>query len=362
MKRITYIFTGSRITRLDNCNYADEFFYGLRYLKNKHKINIIEFNSKRKYFSKVEHYFSRLFSLPLYIFSINDKQNRKILRETDELYLVSESAAFAALPLLILYKKKYKIKTNLFVMGLYSKKINFSKLKFLHNFFISFLGNYIDKFYFLGKGELEKAKKISKKYNNMEFLPFCIDTDFWNINNLDIKNNEYILFIGNDGNRDYKKVFEIADKMPDKKFVFVTKNKFLVNIKQDNVEVLNGSWGSGAIDDMKLLEIYGKAKLVILPLINTFQPSGQSVALQAMSVGIPVMMSFTDGFWDIKKFSNYENIIFVKNNSTDIWINTINNVYKDTELVEIISKNASILVNKHYSLKNFNSFLEEQIS
>ena len=37
---------------------------------------------------------SRLFSLPLYIFSINDKQNRKILRDTEELYLVSESTAF----------------------------------------------------------------------------------------------------------------------------------------------------------------------------------------------------------------------------------------------------------------------------
>ena len=362
MKRITYIFTGSRINRLGDNNYADEFFYGLRHLKNKHITNIIEFNSKRKYSSKVEHYISRLFSLPLYIFSINDKQNRKILRETEELYLVSESTAFAALPLLILYKKKYKIKTSLFVMGLYSKKINFSKLKFLHNFLISFLGNYIDKFYFLGKGEFEKAKKISKKYNNMEFLPFCIDTNFWNIKNLDIKNNENILFIGNDGNRDYKKVFDIANKMPDKKFVFVTKNKFLTNVKQDNIEVVSGSWGSDAIDDMKLLEIYSKAKLVILPLINTSQPSGQSVALQAMSVGIPVMISFTDGFWDIKKYSNYENIIFVKNNSTDIWINAINDVYKDYELIEIISKNANLLVNKHYSLKNFNSFLEEQIS
>ena len=46
MKRITYIFTGSRINRLGDSNYADEFFYGLRHLKNKHITNIIEFNSK----------------------------------------------------------------------------------------------------------------------------------------------------------------------------------------------------------------------------------------------------------------------------------------------------------------------------
>lgn len=362
MNRITYIFTNSRSNRIDDHNYADEFFYGLRYLKNKHKTNIIEFNSVGKYLSTVEHFISKLFSLPLYIFSINNKQNRKILRETDELFLVSESTAFAALPLLVLYKKKYKIKTNLFVMGLYSKKINFPKLKFLHNFLITFLSNYIDKYYFLGKGELEKAKKISEKHNNMEFLPFCIDTDFWNIENIDLKNNEYVLFVGNDGNRDYKKVFEIAQKMPEKKFIFITKNKILINSNLVNVEVIDGSWGSNEISDLKLLEIYGKAKLVILPLLNTLQPSGQSVSLQAMSLGVPVMISLTDGFWDIEKFSNNKNIIFVENNSVDSWINKINNIYKDPMAIQMISKNAKDLVNTNYSLKKLNNFLANLIT
>ena len=361
MKRITYIFTTSRINRLNDSNYADEFFYGLRYLKNKYKFEIIEFKHIERYSSRVEYFISKLISLPLYIFSINEHQNRKIFKKTDELFLVSESTAFAALPFLVLYKKKYKIKTNLFVMGLYSKKLNYSKFKFLHNLLISFLSNYIDKFYFLGKGELDIAKNISKN-NNMEFLPFCIDTDFWNIKKLNLNNNEYILFIGNDGNRDYKKVFEIAKKMPDKKFVFVTKNKLLINANLDNVEVFDGSWGSDDITDLKLLEIYSKAKLIILPLLNTFQPSGQSVSLQAMSVGIPVMISLTDGFWDIDKFSNNKNIIFIESNSVDSWVNKIDNAYRDNESLQIISKNAKDLVNSEYSLQKLNNFLEEQIS
>lgn len=362
MKRITYIFTTSRINRLNNSDYADEFFYGLRHLKNKYKYEIIEFKHTERYSSRVEYFISKLISLPLYIFSINEYKNRKIFKKTDELFLVSESTAFAALPFLVLYKKKYKIKTNLFVMGLYSKKLNFSKFKFLHNLLISFLSNYIDKFYFLGKGELDRAKNISKNFNNMEFLPFCIDTDFWNIKKLNLNNNKYILFIGNDGNRDYKKVYEIAKKMPDMKFVFVTKNKLLVNANLQNVEVFDGTWGSNNITDLKLLEIYSNAKLVILPLLNTFQPSGQSVSLQAMSLGIPVMISLTDGFWDIEKFSNYKNIIFIESNSSDSWINEINNAYRDNELLQIISKNAKDLVTSNYSLHNLNKFLEEQIS
>ena len=80
MKRITYIFTTSRINRLNDSNYADEFFYGLRYLKNKYKFEIIEFKHIERYSSRVEYFISKLISLPLYIFSINEHQNRKIFK------------------------------------------------------------------------------------------------------------------------------------------------------------------------------------------------------------------------------------------------------------------------------------------
>ena len=102
--------------------------------------------------------------------------------------------------------------------------------------------------------------------------------------------------------------------------------------------------------------------MVILPLLNTLQPSGQSVSLQAMSVGIPVMISLTDGFWDIDKFSNFENIMFVENSSTETWIDLINNIFEDTELLNTISKNGKVLVNEQYSLQNLNTFLDKQIS
>ena len=150
--------------------------------------------------------------------------------------------------------------------------------------------------------------------------------------------------------------------MPEKRFIFVTENNFLINTTLTNVEIINGSWGNSAISDLKLLEIYCKAKLVILPLLNTLQPSGQSVSLQAMSVGIPVMISLTDGFWDIDKFSNFENIMFVENSSTETWIDLINNIFEDTELLNTISKNGKVLVNEQYSLQNLNTFLDKQIS
>ena len=81
-----------------------------------------------------------------------------------------------------------------------------------------------------------------------------------------------------------------------------------------------------------------------------------------MSVGIPVMISLTDGFWDIDKFSNFENIMFVENSSTETWIDLINNIFEDTELLNTISKNGKVLVNEQYSLQNLNTFLDKQIS
>ena len=43
---------------------------------------------------------------------------------------------------------------------------------------------------------------------------------------------------------------------------------------------------------------------------NSTQPSGQSVSLQCMSVGVPVLISKTDGFWDYDLFKDNKNIFF----------------------------------------------------
>ena len=52
------------------------------------------------------------------------------------------------------------------------------------------------------------------------------------------------------------------------------------------------------------MEVYKKSGLTIIPLKNSYQPSGQSVTLQSMAVGTPVMITKTDGFWDLNSFAN----------------------------------------------------------
>ena len=63
------------------------------------------------------------------------------------------------------------------------------------------------------------------------------------------------------------------------------------------MKLIEGHWNYEILSDEELKEIYNNAILTIIPLKDSLQPSGQSVALQSMSSGTPVMISKTSGFW-----------------------------------------------------------------
>ena len=101
-------------------------------------------------------------------------------------------------------------------------------------------------------------------------------------------------------------LYRLTLKMPDVNFTIVSKNVDTYKFGP-NVTVHNGSWRSEELDDI-LLESYINSSLTILPIKETFQPSGQSVSLQSMSCGTPVMITKTKGFWDNENFIDGKNI------------------------------------------------------
>lgn len=363
MKKITYIFTRGRIAKVDNIEFSDDFFYGYRYLiEQKYDLNALEFIKTNKVLSKIEHILSRIFSLPLYVFSIYTRKNYQMLKHSDHIFLVSESTGFAVLPMLFFLKKSNQIKTHMFVMGLFSKKINFIFFKNFHRFLIKTLVNNLDKLYFLGKEEFNLANELIKDNNKLHFTSFYIDTNFWKQENLDIQKNTEILFVGNDGNRNYELLIKIAEVMSEYNFVFVSKHETITNLNLPNVRVLKGSWNSNILTDKDLREIYLSSRIVILPLIESNQPSGQSVTLQSMSLGIPVIISNTNGFWDKDSFINNENIVFENSNTPISWKKSIESLYNDVSKLNNISKNSINLVHEKYNLEIFNKFLLNEIN
>lgn len=196
--KITYVFIGGRKENFINSTIeAFDFYYGIQmFSKKKAIIEILEFSERNsyfyKFFYKVEYYASKLLSLPINFFKLTSFKNFRTLFNSDQIILVSETTGLAALPMLFVIKLFRNPSVSLFVMGLFSKKINYSSLEFLHKLFIKMLILPIDNLFFLGKGELNLAKKNKVKKTNYYFLPFCIDTKFWDspkIQNIEKKPN-----------------------------------------------------------------------------------------------------------------------------------------------------------------------------
>ena len=364
VNNICYIFIQGRKEKiLSNKIEAQDFYYGLIHLKEMkdNKVNLIEFTDTNSWFSSIlqllDKAISKLFSIPFYSHRIVSLKNLKTLLKSDKVILVSESTGYSAL-LMLIFLKFRKTQVILFVMGLYSKKLRFKWSKTIHNLFIKILIFFIDDVLILGKGEYEKAISFHKKKSKIHYFPFCVDTNFWKTAQpLDINQNSEILFIGNDGNRDYEMLINIAKELKQFNFRFITENSIIDKVHLPNVVVERGKWGSSVITDVDLRNIYVKSKIVVLPLKESTQPSGQSVCLQAMSLGVPVIISDTGGFWDKERFLHNESIYFINPNEITNWTKSLVAIHRDNALLLRLSKKGQDLVDQEFSLKNFNSQL-----
>ena len=363
-KKITYVFLQGRKKRLSsNINISKEFFYTYFFAKdNFPNVNIVEMENYNNSFSqfvlrKFDSLINKLSKLPIYTYAILKRKNIKIFCESDFILLSTDRVAFSCLPLILLAKKRNKnIKISFFVMGLFSNFPNYSFQKKVRKFLINIMFKNVDKIFFLGKAEYEYAEEnYSKIVNKFVFLPFSVDTEFWMPNaskNFDNKKN--ILFIGNDGNRDYDFVLRLAKNMSDYNFKFITEKIRDVNLPK-NVSLIQGSWAIEQLTDEEIREIYDSSKITIIPLKNTNQPSGQSVALQSMSMKTPVIITKVDGFWDHSNFIANNHLIFINENNVDLWKDQIMKLYDDQEKYEHIVNNARNLIMNKYNLDVFNS-------
>ena len=65
------------------------------------------------------------------------------------------------------------------------------------------------------------------------------------------------------------------------------------------------------MSDDDIRRLYNRARAVIVPLKDVYQPSGYSVTLQAMSCGRPVVLTKTRGLWAPEHFIDGENCLLV---------------------------------------------------
>lgn len=359
---ITYVFGTGRKEKLSKKDISFEFFYGYNFYKNKFQnIELIELDEglKNNYvISKIVYLIDRILNkisyLPFYMNEVLTLNNIKKILVSKNLVITNDRIGISLLPILLYIRFFKKINVIVIVMGLLNnRQPGVIRLK-LQNLIIKVFLKSVSNFIFLGKGEYQEASKKYESFNNkFQFVPFCVDTDFWDSKiPLSSLERDSILFIGNDSKRDFKNVIEISKLLHNFNFIFVTSNieKGLIG---KNVNLLNGNWNEGLLSDLEIKRIYEKGLITILPLKDTFQPSGQSVALQSMSMGVPVLISRTKGFWDYDKFQNNKNIFFMENNDPIEWARKIKELFVDKKQLNQVSKNSRTLIKSEYNYINF---------
>lgn len=371
--KILYVFGSGRKNRIEVENIkSTEFFYSYFYLKNKYpQTSLIEMKEEKpqqelsyKFLLVIDKILRKLTNLPFYFNLITTKSNFVKIFKANKIIATNDRLGLSILPMVLISKLFKKSDLFIIVMGLFSKQRQNFIVSLLQKFVINILLIATSRLFFLGDGEYKDACKLyPKKKHKFIFTPFCVDTNFWKSKNggYNQSSRNSVLFIGNDGNRDYDLVLEIANILSEVNFIFITNYPFNSDDIPQNVKLIQGSWNQNILSDEEILNYYSESKITILPIKDTFQPSGQSVSLQSMSLGTPVMITNTKGFWDSSNFTHNENIFFVENNIKELWTSNLKEILNNNLLLEKLSINSINTVNEHYSQEVFDKTLEEYI-
>lgn len=156
---------------------------------------------------------------------------------------------------------------------------------------------------------------------------FGVDAGFWTPGG---KPGDYVLAVGSDGRRDYETLVEAArmSALP----VRIVTQKDLPLPLPPNVAHIQGSWHEPALSDAELRDLYRGARMVVVPLEDSIQPSGQSVALQAMACGRPVILTRTRGLWTGEDFLDERDLLLVDAGSSKSLLHAIRRLADDAAL------------------------------
>jgi glycosyltransferase involved in cell wall biosynthesis len=368
-KVITYVYLSGRKERLrEDFMDAEEFFYSYLYFKRKgYQAELVQFshnsgfvNTLLKFTDKV---LRKITKLPFFMSDILITKNIKQLFKSDHVVLTSDRIACSILPLLVMNSlRKRKTEFTCVILGLFQHRSVKGVRKSFQRILINIILKKCSNFIFLGKGEFNYATNEHPKFKEkFKFIPFCIDTNFWKIDK-DIKEKkDGILFVGNDGNRLYDLVLKLAAELPTIEFKLITSNIHQNQIITKNVKLISGHWGSNIISDSELRKYYQESRITIIPIKNSLQPSGQSVALQSMANGTPVLISKTDGFWSYDDFTDNDNIFFVEKNNVEGWKENIERLYNNEKLLEEVQEKGENTIKNSFHLDIFHKQLEQVI-
>ncbi|MDP2812793.1 MAG: glycosyltransferase family 4 protein [bacterium] len=276
--KILYLFSGKRSNVYQgemHKDYPDTPFYGLNYLSDfgfeaEYK-DIYDILKSKKLIQKLPFVWQHIL-LTKFI------KNYNIVFGSSILYNV-------------IFKKIFGLKTKYVLLNISLNNTLFrnKKNKFKYRL-IKYLINQLDAIVCLSHFQIDDlVNNYQVDKHKLFFVLLGVDKDFWT--EVDFVNNANILVVGKDNGRDYKTLFEVAKKLPNEKFVVVCGRWNIHDLRvPSNVRVIFGL----PIKELQIL--YKSAKMLLLITHNDehldgSDCSGQTVLLDAMSSGLPIIVS-----------------------------------------------------------------------
>lgn len=184
----------------------------------------------------------------------------------------------------------------------------------------------------------------------IQVCEFGVDTSFWTPDHT-VSRETFVLSVGHDVGRDYDTLLQAVSTMTQS--VKILTSRKLPSILPKHVEHINGGWHKEGISDSALRNLYRSASCVVIPLHDIFQPSGQSVCLQAMACGCPVVMSQTKGLWDRTALMHGETLWLCKPEDRQSLADVIQYVLAHPDKAKNVAANALQLVNARWRIDLF---------
>ncbi len=171
--------------------------------------------------------------------------------------------------------------------------------------------------------------------------------------------NFHVVSVGSDPNRDYDTLVTVDLRCP---IHIVTALPVTVPGDRANVTVTRGNFFRSPLNDVAMRDLYRRAGVVAIPVHDVFQPSGQSVALQAMACGRPVVVSRNKGLWAPDLLIDEDNCLLVPPGDPAALTAAIRRLMNDATLARRLGARARETVERHFTLAHMERALADLVS
>ncbi len=217
----------------------------------------------------------------------------------------------------------------------------------------------LDHLFFFGDVDRRQAIRVyGIPEERTSLFRFGIDTEFWHPDG-SVKEENFVLSVGSDPKRDYRTLLAAPIQAPIK---IITRLPVRTPVDRRDIEIIRGSYHGSPVSDLVLRDLYRRAAVVAVPVRDVFQPSGYSVALQAMACGKPVVLSRNKGLWDTEVLESGQNCIFVPSGDPDALGAAIDRLRLDPALRRRLGEAARATARSHFALERMNRSLKDLIA